>query len=126
MGTYTAADKTVANTIALAEKFVPFLDGVYKANAKSAILDASSGLVNWTGANTVNVFKMALDGLGTYSRNAGFVTGDVTGTWEDLTVTQDRGRGFLVDSLDDADTLGESFGALAGEFIRTKVVPTAA
>lgn len=123
MGTYTAADKTVANSIALAQKFVPFLDGIYAANARSAILDAAPGLVNWTGANTVNVFKMTMDGLGDYSRNAGFVTGDVTGTWEDLTVTQDRGRGFLIDSMDDEESLGEAFGALAGEFIRVKVVP---
>ena len=35
----------------------------------------------------------------------------------------DRGRMFMVDNMDNAESAGLAFGMLAGEFIRTKVVP---
>ena len=38
-------------------------------------------------------------------------------------MTQDRGRAFIIDSMDNEETIGMSFGKLAGEFIRTKVAP---
>lgn len=111
----------MGNSIALAQKYLPMLDEVYKASAKSAILDATK--VDIVGGNTVKVFKTSMDGLGNYSRNNGFVDGDVTGTWETLTLTKDRGRSFMMDRMDNEETLDMAFGTLAGEFIRTKVVP---
>ena len=86
------------NSIALAQKYLPLLDAVYKAYAKTAILDATN--VSFAGANTVKVFKTSMDGLGDYSRNKGFVDGDVTGVWETLTLTKDRGRSFQIDRMD--------------------------
>lgn len=109
------------NTIYLAQKYLPMLDEVYKASAKAAILDATK--IDITGGNTVKVFKTSMDGLGNYSRNNGFAAGDVTGTWETMTLTKDRGRSFQIDRMDNEETLDMAFGTLAGEFIRTKVVP---
>lgn len=109
------------NSIALAQKYLPMLDEVYKAASKTAILDATG--IPITGGNTVKVFKTAMDGLGNYNRNSGFVAGDVTGTWETLTLSKDRARSFVVDRMDNEETLDLSFGTLAGEFIRTKVAP---
>lgn len=111
----------MANSIALAQKYLPMLDEVYKASAKSAILDATK--VEIVQGNTVKVFKTSMDGLGDYSRNDGFIKGDVTGTWETLTLSKDRGRTFQVDRMDNEETIDMAFGTLAGEFIRTKVVP---
>lgn len=111
----------MANSITLAQKYLPMLDEVYKASAKSAILDATK--VDIVGGNTVKVFKTSMDGLGDYGRNTGFVEGDVTGTWETMTLTKDRGRSFMIDRMDNEETLDMAFGTLAGEFIRTKVVP---
>ena len=111
----------MANSIALAQKYLPMLDEVYKASAKSAILDATK--VEIVQSNTVKVFKTSMDGLGDYSRNDGFIKGDVTGTWETLTLSKDRGRTFQVDRMDNEETIDMAFGTLAGEFIRTKVVP---
>ena len=113
-----------ANSIALATRYLPMLDEVYKASSKTAILDAAN--VSFAGANAVKVFKTAMDGMGDYSRNNGFVDGAVTGTWETLTLTKDRGRSFMIDRLDNEETLDLAFGTLAGEFIRTKVTPIAA
>lgn len=111
----------MANTIALAQKYLPILDEVYKASAKTSILDAQD--VKFINANTVQVFKIAMDGLADYNRSTGFVTGDVDGSWEDFVLSKDRGRAFIVDSMDNEETIGMAFGKLAGEFIRTKVAP---
>lgn len=111
------------NSISLAEKFLPILDEVYKKNSLTAILDTGANKVKFEGANKCSVFKISMDGLGTYARNSGFVTGGVTGAWESFTLAKDRGRSFIVDAMDNEETLGMAFGSLAGEFMRTKVIP---
>lgn len=110
-----------ANSIALALRYMPMLDEVYKMSSRSAILDAAN--VMFIGGNAVKVYKTSMDGLGNYSRNAGFVDGAAVGTWETLTLTKDRGRSFMIDAMDQEETLDLAFGTLAGEFIRTKVSP---
>lgn len=111
------------NSIALADKCLPLLDRVYKQTSKTAILDVADALVQFDGANTVKYFEMAMDGLGDYDRANGFVKGGVQGVWKSWALTHDRGRSFSVDNMDNEETLGLTFGNLAGEFIRTKVVP---
>ena len=113
-----------ANSIALAQRYLPLLDDVYKYTARSAILDNPN--VQFVGGNTVKVFKTSMDGLADYSRNGGYVAGAVNGTWETMALTQDRGRSFQIDRMDNEESLDLAFGTLAGEFIRTKVVPIAA
>lgn len=111
----------MANSIELAQKYLPLLDEVYKVSSRTAILDATK--VEIVNGNTVKVFKTSMDGLGNYDRNKGYTDGDVTGSWEALTLTKDRGRAFMVDRMDNEETIGMAFGTLAGEFIRTKVAP---
>ena len=53
----------------------------------------------------------------------GYVDGDVTLTNETVQCNFDRGRMFTVDNMDNQETANIAFGRLAGEFIRTKVVP---
>jgi hypothetical protein len=36
----------------------------------------------------------------------------VTGSWEPYTIEQDRGRSFMIDVLDNDETLGMAFGTL--------------
>lgn len=111
------------NSIALAQKYLPILDEVYKRESITSILDAANNQVQFINANTVKLFKTSLQGLGDYARNSGFVKGDVTATWETHTLSKDRGRSFSVDAMDDEETINMAFGTLAGEFLRTKVVP---
>lgn len=113
----------MANSIALATKFQPILDEVYKAASLTARLDGLSKPVSFAGANVVKVFKTSLVGLGTYSRSTGYPVGDVTGTWETLTLSTERGRELFMDSQDDEETMGQAFGTLVGEYMRTAVVP---
>lgn len=114
----------MANSITLFKKYIDKLDEVYKQSAKTAILDGDSALVQM-GANTNEIIvpKISMDGLGDYSRNGGYVDGDVTLTNETVTFNYDRGRAFSVDAMDNEESAGIAFGKLASEFIRTKVVP---
>lgn len=111
------------NSIALAERYLPILDEIYKAESKTASLEGANSNIRFLGGNKVELFKTSMDGLGNYSRNNGFVNGSVTGTWEPMQLTQDRGRSFSVDVMDNEETLGQAFGTLVGEFMRTKMVP---
>ena len=113
----------MANSITLAEKFLPILDGVYKRESLTARLLGANALIRFDGANKVSIFKTDMDGFGDYSRANGFVNGSVTAGWEDYTLTKDRGIGLGVDRMDNEETLGMAFGTLAGEFARTKEVP---
>lgn len=114
----------MANSIGLAQKYVPLLDEVYKASAKTAFLDAAEGLVRETAqANVVLIPKVALQGLGDYVKSSGYVNGDVTFAWESHTFTQDRGRSFIVDAMDDMETVDTAFASVSSQFIRTRVVP---
>lgn len=113
----------VANSIALATKFAPLLDEVYKKQSLSAVLDTANERVQFIGAQTVKIFKVDVDGLGNYSRNAGFVPGSSDGTWETLTIEKDRGRSFSIDVMDNDETLGMAMASTLGEFERVQVVP---
>ena len=110
------------NSIALAAKYLPLLDEVYKKAARTVGLDTTNG-VEFINANTAKVFKMALDGLGDYARNAGYVAGSETATWETITLDYDRGRSFQIDTMDDEESINLAFGKLASEFLRTRVTP---
>lgn len=113
----------MANTFELASKYLPILDEVYKVSSLTSMLDANPENLNFVGANQVKVYKATVSGLGDYDRNTGYAEGDVTGEWELMTLTQDRGRSFSVDRMDNEETLDMAFGTLSGEFLRTKVVP---
>ena len=119
----TTVTAPVSNQIALAAKYAPYLDEIYKQDSKSAILDTANQFVNFTGANTVNIFNLATVGMGNYSRNAGFVPGDATGTWQPYVLETDRGRSYMIDVLDNDETLGMAFGSLLSTVERQHVIP---
>ncbi len=114
----------MANSIQTFKKYIDLLDEVYKNASKTSMLDGDNSLVK-VGSNTHEIVipKISMDGLGDYSRNGGYVDGDVTLTNETVAFNYDRGRAFTVDAMDNEETAGVAFGKLASEFIRTKVVP---
>jgi len=114
----------MANSISLVTKFQPILDEIYKAASLTARLDALTQAVSFGGANVVKVFKTSMVGLGNYSRTTGYpATRNVTGGWETMTLSTERAAPLFIDRMDDEETLGMAFGTLAGEFMRTMVVP---
>lgn len=114
----------MANSIALVSKFVEMLDEVYKLASLTSDLDGAPELVRaGANANELVIPKLSMSGLGDYGRNSGYVDGDVTLTNETVVCNFDRGRMFIVDNMDNQESANIAFGRLAGEFIRTKVVP---
>ena len=112
------------NSIILATQFIPILDEVYKLASLTSDLDGASELAR-QGANAGELIipKLSMDGLADYSRNSGYVDGDVELVNETVACNYDRGRKFRVDAMDNQETANIAFSRLAGEFIRTKAVP---
>lgn len=114
----------MANAITKFKTYIALLDEVYKQAALTNDLDCDPTLVKaGANANEIIIPKMNMDGLADYSRNSGYVKGDVTLTNETVTFNYDRGRKFSIDNMDNAETAGVAFGRLSSEFIRTKVAP---
>lgn len=114
----------MANSITKFKKYIDLLDEVYKNAALTSALDSdASTMRQGANANEIVIPKMAMDALADYSRNSGYVQGSVTLTNETVQFNYDRGRKFDIDAMDNEETAGVAFGKLAGEFIRTKVVP---
>lgn len=114
----------MANNIQLAKTYTNLLDEVYQQNALTAVLESDASLARaGANANEIVIPKISMDGLADYSRNSGYVNGDVNLTWETVKFNYERGRAFTVDDMDNEETQNLAFGRLAGEFIRTKVIP---
>lgn len=114
----------MANSITLAKDYINLLDEVYKNASLTSVLDSGASTARQgANANEIMIPKLSMDGLADYSRNDGYVKGDVSLDWETVKFNYDRGRLFEVDSMDDEETIQLAFGRLASEFVRTKVVP---
>ena len=114
----------MANNITLAKTYTNLLDEVYRQSSLTAVLESDASLARaGANANEIIIPKISMDGLADYSRNGGYVNGNVTLNWETVKFNYERGRMFSVDNMDNEETQNLAFGRLAGEFIRTKVVP---
>lgn len=114
----------MANNLTLFKKYTPILDEVYQAAGLTAKLDgAATDFKAGNNANEVIVQKISMQGLSKYDRNKGYTLGSVTLSPETVKYNYERGRMFVVDTMDNEETAGLAFGRLAGEFIRTKVAP---
>jgi hypothetical protein len=116
------------NKISLITKYSPeILDEIFMNEAVTAILERNSGLLKFTSAKTVLIPSIEMDGLGDYIRanqaGYGYSAGSVDVKWETHTLTKDRGKQFVVDTMDDEETAGLVVGNLLDQFVRTKEVP---
>lgn len=114
----------MANSIAKFKNYITLLDEVYRQASCTSDLDGDRTLVKaGANANEIIIPKISMDGLADYSRNSGYVKGDVTLTNETVAFNYDRGRKFSVDNMDNEESAGLAFGKLSSEFIRTKTAP---
>lgn len=126
------------NSIELITKYsTKAWDQVYKAESRSALLDAPSAQVQFTGAKTVKIAKFSATGLGNYYRNNdgdprantasgayfGYAGGNVGLTWEEFTLKQDRSAMYQIEKFDDEETDGLTLGAATTEINRTIIIP---
>lgn len=114
----------MANNIALSKNYVTVLDKVYKRAVLSSVLDSDPTTAQQGNrANEIVIPKLSMDGLADYSRNGGYVNGDVTLTHETVKFNYDRGRKFSIDYIDNEEAAEVPFMNLASEFMRVKVGP---
>lgn len=122
-------------SIALAKKYAPYTDELFKAESKISLLTNTD--FDWSGAHTVNVWKVGTVALNDYSRNRGNSYEeseeslsrygkiiDLDAQTEEMMLTKDRSFIFNVDRLDEDETAGQvsAASALARE-LREVVVP---
>lgn len=114
----------MGNTIEKVAVIQKTLDKAMIQDAVTGFMEDNAGSVIYHGGAEIKIPSITMDGLAAYNRTTGFVEGDVTLSYQTITMTQDRGRGFTVD-VNDIDESGvlDLMSQLAGEFQRTKVVP---
>lgn len=112
----------MANSIAYAEIFQQILDEQIVQESVTGWMDAQG--VIYDGGKTVRIPKVSMSGLGDYSRATGYAKGAITLTFEQKTMTQDRGAQFILDQMDvnESNFVAEATRMLA-EFQRTQVIP---
>lgn len=116
----------MANNIQLIQKYSPeILDEIFQANAVTSVLERGETL-SFVNAKTVKIPSITLDGLGDYTRanqsGYGYSAGSVDFSWEIHTLTKDRSKQFLLDTMDEEEAQLQT-GVIVDQFIRTKEVP---
>ena len=123
----TTVSPAVSNSIGLSSTYLPILDEIYKAESKTAILDTAQDRVYYDPkSQSFYLFEISMVGNADYSRDGGFVRGDVTAAWHSYTPQYDRGRQFSVDRIDDSEAQSMVIPSLGSEYLRTKAIPIAA
>lgn len=110
-----------SNSFALAQKYVPLLDEIYKRESLTSFLDTAN--VEWTGVDTVKIYNYTPVAMGDYDRDAGYVMGNATGAWETFKVEKDRARATQIDFLDNEESLSMALAATLSETERVSVIP---
>jgi hypothetical protein len=114
----------MANVIEYAKVFQKELDKQILEGCTSGWMEENAAQVIYNGGSEIKMPKMSTQGLGSYDRNDGYVSGAVTYSFETFTLTQDRGRRFRIDAIDvDESGFGLAAANVASEFQRTQVIP---
>ena len=79
--------------------------------------------LDFVNAKTVRVPNIAMSALSNYSRTTGYAAGDINLTWEAFTLTQDRGKQFTLDAMDNEESGGIAVIQAMKVFERTQVIP---
>ncbi|MDO5714823.1 MAG: hypothetical protein Q4Q07_10360 [Tissierellia bacterium] len=112
------------NNIEYAKLMMTKLDQAAVIGATSGWMEANAGQVIYNGGDEVKIPTMSTTGLGDYDRDDGFVQGSITLKYETYKMTQDRGRTFQIDRMDENES---GFVATATNTIKifqdTQVVP---
>lgn len=97
----------MANSIDLVTKYLPLFE------ESLALGDLTSDIINqdkldFAGANKVKVLKAEIGNPLSYNRAAGYNKNDVTVTWQEFTMGQDRYTKLGIDTMDNEETLDQT------------------
>lgn len=88
------------NTIEYSKLMQKKLDQAAIIGATSGWMEANAGEVIYNGGDEVKIPTMTTVGLADYDRDKGFVQGGISVKYSTYKLTQDRGRTFMIDSMD--------------------------
>ncbi len=112
------------NTIEASKIFSKALDQQIIEGATSGWMEDNAGQVIYNGGDEVKIPKISLTGLADYDRDSGYNQGAVTFKYQTKNLTMDRGRKFMLDSIDvDETNFVMSASAVMSEFQRTQIIP---
>ena len=112
------------NTLAVATLMQTTLDTVATQVALTGWMEANAGQIRYSGGNEIKIPKMSLQGLANYDRDTGYTQGSVTLSYETRSMTQDRGRKFVLDAMDvDETNFVATASTVMGEFQNQYVIP---
>lgn len=110
----------------LVTKYLPYVDEIFTQESKKELLTNQD--FDFDGAKTVKIYKVNTAAMNDYARNSGLsrygTPADLDATTETMTLKKDRSFTFVIDAMDENETLGalEASSALARQ-IREVVVP---
>ena len=115
----------MANAIALAKLYEPLLQEAYGKELITSVIEGGQLVAPMKGAlaNEVYVPKIALEGLGNYSKSSGYPAGDISVEWVPFQLQYDRGKKFAIDVVDDFESMKVAGANAMGQFVRFGVVP---
>ena len=115
----------MSNSIAFAKLYEPLLQEAYNRELITSVVEGGQLVAPIQGAlaNEVYVPKMSLEGLGNYSRTSGYPQGDINLEWVPFVLTQDRGKKFAIDVVDDMESMKLAGANAMGQFVKFGVVP---
>lgn len=112
------------NNINYATLFQTALDTQMIMGATSGWMEANAGQVQYNGGKEIKIPKMSIDGLGDYSRSDGYPGGSITLDYETMSMTQDRGKQFILDSMDvNESNFVVNASSVMSEFQKLYVIP---
>lgn len=112
------------NTIEASKIFSKALDQQVIEGATSGWMEDNAGQVIYNGGDEVKIPKISLTGLADYDRESGYNQGAVTFKFQTKNLTMDRGRKFMLDSMDvDETNFVMTASAVMSEFQRTQIIP---
>lgn len=113
-----------ANTMEAVPVYIKeMMDEIVKSAALTTDLNADSRLARQAqGKNKIEIFTLAMEGLGNYNKTTGYPTGAAVAEWEEYTPDFDRGKEFVLDAVDATD-VETTASLMMAEFVRQSVVP---
>lgn len=121
------------NAISLITKYsVEYLDEIFRKASVMNVFERDVRGFEFIGARSVRIPSILMDGLSDYNRTdaqdptklyVGYSQGATNVTFEEFTLSRDRGKQFRIDNMDNEETAGFVLGNLLDQFIRTQVVP---
>ena len=103
------------------KKFLPILDQLYVQESLTAIFERAGAI--WSGTKEIKIPSIAVDGNADYSAADGYKSGAIAVSYQTKTLTNDRGRKFNIDAVENDEVPMDLVVEAMSTFEKEKNVP---